>query len=184
MNLCNDDESVEEEHAKNKKINCSIKADQNDAKNRQREEAAKYRIQTELESYPATLFNILAESPQWFIECMTKRLRHNEDVRSPQRKKIIKRRGKRDRDSISSPIKQQQQLKEEAEDEEGMMKKRQKELVLHIIGASSDSELWGWNGQSKNDKEKRQQQHCTEDEGGNNKTCQMQSMHTLKHVQT
>ena len=68
---------------KNKKINCSIKTDQDNKK----KEAANYRIQTELESYPATLFNILAESPQWFIECMTKRLRHNDDVRSPQRKK-------------------------------------------------------------------------------------------------
>ena len=170
LNLCNDDESVEEElimQAKNKNIDCSIKADNQDNKTK---EAAKYRIQTELESYPATLFNILAESPQWFIECMTKRLRHNEDVRSPQRKKIIiRRRGKRDRDSKSSPIKQQQ-LKEEAEEEEGM-KKRQKELVLHIVGASSDSELWGWNGtNSKNDNDKRQQQQCytDEDEDGSN----------------
>ena len=29
------------------------------------------RVQTELESYPATLFNILADSPNWFTEART-----------------------------------------------------------------------------------------------------------------
>ena len=35
------------------------------------------RVQTELESYPATLFNILADSPNWFTEAMTRRVRYH-----------------------------------------------------------------------------------------------------------
>ena len=36
------------------------------------------RVQTELESFPATLFNILlADSPNWFTEAMTCRVRYH-----------------------------------------------------------------------------------------------------------
>ena len=58
------------------------------------------RVQTELESYPATLFNILADSPNWFTEAMTCRVRYifGKDGRSPEKV----RRGNRDRTAISS----------------------------------------------------------------------------------
>ena len=37
-------------------------------------EAARYRVRTERESYPATLFNVLSEGPDWFVEAITLRL--------------------------------------------------------------------------------------------------------------
>ncbi|KAL3765766.1 hypothetical protein ACHAW5_004173 [Stephanodiscus triporus] len=39
-----------------------------------RREATRYRIWTERESYPATLFNVLSEGPDWFVEAITLRL--------------------------------------------------------------------------------------------------------------
>ena len=127
LSLCNDDERAEDDL-----YNTSTK--QNSSTNSsQKEEAAKYRVQTERESYPATLFNMLiADGPPWLIENMTRRIRYREEVRSPEGK-AKKRRGKRDRQSFSA---------EEVSSESGSSR----QLVLHIIGASVDSELWGWDG--------------------------------------
>ena len=95
-----------------------------------------YRVQTELESYPATLFNILADSPNWFTEAMTRRIRYLEDCRSPEKV----RRGKRDRTAISSTT------QPSCTNNLG----NNKQLVIHIVGASSNSELWGWDGKNEN----------------------------------
>ena len=129
-------------------------------------EAAMYRVQTERESYPATLFNILSEGPDWFVESITRRLRCNVDVRSPipeERKKQQqqqKRRGKRERSSLSPKVsattgkRERDELSEEGDDvRDGGAAARgskKRELVLHIVGASIDSELWGWDMRSSN----------------------------------
>eukprot|EP00985_Skeletonema_marinoi_P026056 scaffold19821_cov166-Skeletonema_marinoi.AAC.13 len=136
LNLCNGDETAEDNlyntttTTKNTKHNTI-----------QKEEAAKYRVQTERESYPATLFNMLTDGPPWLIENLTRRLRYREEVRSPDAKgsgssggSETKRRGKRDRQSSSQ--------EETASSSSGLSR----ELVLHIVGASVDSELWGWDG--------------------------------------
>ena len=144
LNLCNDDEDAEEEMYNNKKKSSKKSNEKKKKSNsdQQKTEAAHYRVRTELESYPATLFNILSEAPDWYIESMTQKLRKNEDIRSPTAPpKKKQRRGKRDRSSIS-PKKDEDRSSE-----------RKRELVLHIVGASVDSELWNWNGSSpdKND---------------------------------
>ncbi len=132
LNLCNDDETAEDNlyNPTETKSTTTIKQNNN---NIQKEEAAKYRVQTERESYPATLFNMLiSDGPPWLIESLTRRLRYKEEVRSPDAKGgERKRRGKRDRQSLSQ---------EETTARSG------RELVLHIVGASVDSELWGWDG--------------------------------------
>ena len=143
LNLCNDDEDAEEEMY-NKKKKSSKKSNEKKKKSnsdQQKIEAAHYRVRTELESYPATLFNILSEGPDWLIESITDKLRKNEDIRSPTAPpKKKQRRGKRDRSSISP----------KKEDESTRSSERKRELVLHIVGASVDSELWNfnWNGSS------------------------------------
>ncbi|KAL7534675.1 hypothetical protein ACHAXR_006028 [Thalassiosira sp. AJA248-18] len=125
LNLCNDDEDAEEEYySKNNNDLKAVVAPPTTDQKKKKKEAATYRIQTELESYPATLFNILSEGPDWFVEAMTRRLRFRQDVRSPEKKQ---RRGKRDREQASSTT-------------------SSRELVLHIVGASVHSELWGWQG--------------------------------------
>jgi len=142
LNLCNDDEDAEEEMY-NKKKKSSKKSNEKNKKSnsdQQKTEAAHYRVRTELESYPATLFNILSEGPDWFIESMSQKLRKNEDIRSPTAPpKKKQRRGKRDRSSISP---------KKDEDASTRSSKRKRELVLHIVGASVDSELWNWNESS------------------------------------
>lgn len=121
LQLCNDDDDAEEElFGKNQ-----CEKNQKTVVGRSKK-AAEYRIKTEMESYPATLFNVLVETPHWFIDAMTKRLRSME---SP----IKIRREKRDRDSYCHT-------------HSGHGKK---ELVLHIVGASVDSELWGWDGRDE-----------------------------------
>ena len=126
LNLCNDDESAEEEIYSTKKgPNKKRKA----AADSNKMDAARYRVQTERESYPATLFNIIAESPGWYIEAVTRRLRRDVDPRTPTKKR---RRDKRDRDSLS-PV----------------APARQRELVIHVVGAS-EAELWEWNGSKRN----------------------------------
>lgn len=122
LKLCNNDEIAEDEMFN--------EDDGTKQKQGQAKEAALYRVQTEQESYPATLFNIMAESPTWFMEAMTRRIRYLEDPRSPEKP----RRGKRDRTAIS-PNQQQHA--------------GNKQLVIHIVGASSNSELWGWDGKKK-----------------------------------
>ena len=81
----------------------------------------------------------------WFLENLTRRIRYREEIRSPpsssrdddaytkmiMNEKKRKRRGKRDRKSLSL---------------ETTTSGNRKELVLHIVGASSDAELWGWDG--------------------------------------
>ena len=123
LKLCNDDDEAEDQ----------IFEHGNETKSRSQKQgqAAHYRIQTEQESYPATLFNVLAESPAWFMEAMTRRIRYLEDVRSPEKQ----RRGKRDRSTIS-PCKKQPA--------------GNKQLVIHVVGASTNCELWGWDGGTKN----------------------------------
>jgi len=139
LNLCNDDETAED----NLYNNTTTKHTTTTTKHTtiQKEEAAKYRVQTERESYPATLFNMLTDGPPWLIENLSRRLRYREEVRSPDAKVSSsgssgserKRRGKRDRQSSSQ---------EETVSSSGLSR----ELVLHIVGASVDSELWGWDG--------------------------------------
>ena len=144
LNLCNDDEAAEEEQNemdKKKKKGSNNKKKDYDTKVNHKQEAAKYRITTELESYPATLFNIISEGPHWFVESITRKLRYNEDVRSPEPPTKKQRRGKRDRNS-TSPMK---------ESDTGS---RRKELVLHIVGASVDSELWNYDGSTTTSKKK------------------------------
>lgn len=56
-----------------------------------RKEAARHRVRTELESYPATLLNVPhSEAPDWFVDAMTRRLRNRGERM---------RRGKRERDN-------------------------------------------------------------------------------------
>lgn len=119
LKLTNDDDDAEDDVFSDARQNGQTKS--------QSKEAALYRVQTEQESYPATLFNILAESPIWFMEAMTRRIRYLEDVKSPEKP----RRGKRDRSALS-PNKQQSP--------------GNKQLVIHVVGASQNSELWGWDG--------------------------------------
>ena len=126
LNLCNDDESAEEEiYSTTKEPNKEREA----AADSNKMDAARYRVQTERESYPATLFNIIAESPGWYIEAVTRRLRRDEDPRSPTRKR---RRDKRDRESLSPAA-----------------PARKRELVIHVVGAS-EAELWEWEGSKRN----------------------------------
>jgi hypothetical protein len=131
LKLCNDDENAEDElfDDSNNKVN-DVKL--TNEKQGQAKDAALYRVQTEQESYPATLFNVLAESPTWFMEAMTRRIRYLEDPRSP----VKQRRGKRDRSAIS-PNKQPSPSV------------GKKQLVIHIVGASTNSELWGWDGKKE-----------------------------------
>ena len=85
---------------------------------------------------------MLTDGPPWLIENLSRRLRYREEVRSPDAKgsgsssggSERKRRGKRDRQSSSQ--------EETASSSSGLSR----ELVLHIVGASVDSELWGWDG--------------------------------------
>ena len=138
--MCNDDETAEDNLYNNtsKTITNSTKKHNNI----QKEEAAKYRVQTERESYPATLFNMLIlDGPPWLIENLTRKLRYREEVRSPEAKgsgigSERKRRGKRDRQS----------LHREEEMPASSASRLHRELVLHVVGASVDSELWGWDG--------------------------------------
>ncbi|EJK75975.1 hypothetical protein THAOC_02282 [Thalassiosira oceanica] len=126
LNLCNDDDSAEEEIYGTKKgpnMKREVAVDSN------KMDAARYRVQTERESYPATLFNIIAESPGWYIEAVTRRLRRDEDPRSPTKKR---RRDKRDRETLS-PV----------------APARKRELVIHVVGAS-EAELWEWKGSKSN----------------------------------
>ena len=143
--MCNDDETAEDNLYNNtsKTITNSTKKHNNI----QKEEAAKYRVQTERESYPATLFNMLIlDGPPWLIENLTRKLRYREEVRSPEAKGLSggsgserKRRGKRDRQS----------LHREEEMPASSASRLHRELVLHVVGASVDSELWGWDGTTK-----------------------------------
>lgn len=174
LRLCNDDEDAEDElfgvdeARQNKKTkilkntSSSCGSESNDERNLshwrkissnsslKEKEAAMYRIQTERESYPATLFNILSEGPDWFVEAITRRLRCDVDVRSPipeERKQ--QRRGKRERSSLSpvaiaSGKRGREQISEEGDDGGRGQTRKKRELVLHIVGASTDSELWGW----------------------------------------
>jgi hypothetical protein len=87
IKICNDDEAVEDD-----------KADSLDAKRRQ---AAQDRIQSEFESYPATLANVMSESP-----CFGDMLNQASC---------------------------------------------DKELTVHVIGASTDSELWNYPEQHTKD---------------------------------
>eukprot|EP00970_Alexandrium_tamarense_P005703 scaffold933_cov190-Alexandrium_tamarense.AAC.23 len=136
LRLCNDDEDAEGElyDDDDGKSQWNKKKKMTPQQERAKE-ASKYRVQTERESYPATLFNILAEGPGWFMEAITRRVRYLEDPRSPE--VATERRGKRDRMSNSpkKPI---------------GAGSREKDLVIHIVGASVDSELWGWKGRSDN----------------------------------
>lgn len=185
LRLCNDDEDAEDElfgvdearQDKKKKIlkntSSSCGSESNDERNSishcrkstsnsslKEKEAAMYRIQTERESYPATLFNILSEGPDWFVEAITCRLRCDVDVRSPipeDRKQ--QRRGKRERSSLSpatvaSGKRGREQISEEGGDEGGGQRQKKRELVLHIVGASTNSELWGWDMSSSSRRKK------------------------------
>ncbi len=131
-----------------------------------RKEAAKYRIQTERESYPATLFNILSEGPDWFVESITRRLRCDADVRSPmpeEKGRRRRRRGKRERTSSSPKVAvgkrgRDQIISDEGDDVGavgGSPTRKERELVLHIVGASTNSELWGWDMSSSSGKRKK-----------------------------
>ena len=69
LRTCNDDEDAEEDellvlHTDNNNSH----SNNNNSHNKARTEAALYRIQTERESYPATLFNVLSEGPTWFVD--------------------------------------------------------------------------------------------------------------------
>jgi hypothetical protein len=172
LNLCNDDELVEDElYDNNNNNNDSNNSDSklnnnNNNNNNQKYEIAKYRIQTERESYPATLFNMLSDdSPSWLVEALSRRLRYKEEIRSPGGKLFHrstcgsgggeggegggerkKRRGKRDRQSLTSS----DEITTPTTTTIASLpsKGNKKELVLHIVGAQSDSELWGWDGSS------------------------------------
>ena len=147
LNLCNNDETAEDNLYNNNPT-----TNNNDNTTTQKQEAAKYRVQTERESYPATLFNMLISDigPPWLIENLTRKLRFKEGVRSPdvkigsssgssERKK--KRRGKRDRESLLG-----REGMAAASSSSSSNNRLHRELVLHIVGASVDSELWGWDG--------------------------------------
>ncbi len=157
LNLCNDDELVEDElYDNNNNSDSKLKNDNNN----QKYEIAKYRIQTERESYPATLFNMLSDDgPSWLVEALSRRLRYKEEIRSPEGKLFHrsaggeggggderkKRRGKRDRQSLTSS----DEITTPTTTTASLPSKgNKKELVLHIVGAQSDSELWGWDGSS------------------------------------
>ncbi|KAL3764493.1 hypothetical protein ACHAW5_004756 [Stephanodiscus triporus] len=165
--LCDDDEDAEDEFyrggggaggggggdsGKRRKRRRRI-GDRGKSGGGRRREAARYRVWTERESYPATLFNVLSEGPDWFVEAITRRLRRNADVRSPRAPKSttttttaddVKRRGKRDRSSALFGV---GSAREEREEEGGgATREGRREVVLHVVGASADSELWGWDG--------------------------------------
>ena len=123
LKLCNDDDEAEDDIFNH--------SDDTKSRSQKRDQAAQYRVQTEHESYPATLFNVLAESPTWFMEAMTRKIRYLEDIRSPEKQ----RRGKRDR-TATSPYKK--------------LPAGNKQLVIHVVGASTNSELWGWDGATEN----------------------------------
>ncbi|KAL3780497.1 hypothetical protein HJC23_012582 [Cyclotella cryptica] len=133
LRLCNDDEDAEGElfNEHGGKMNNSKS---NSQKQTQAKEAAMYRVQTERESYPATLFNILAESPDWFMDAMTRRIRNVENSRSSEKH----RRGKRDRVDHLPNTRES-------------VNSGKRQLVVHIVGASIESELWGWNGKKEQD---------------------------------
>ena len=82
LKLCQDDEDVEDKEGGHKL-------------DYQRREAAQYRVRSELESYPATLANVIAEGPCY--------------------------------ESVLKQCKTQ----------------TNKKLVIHVVGASIDGELWG-----------------------------------------
>jgi hypothetical protein len=148
LNLCNIDEIAEDDLYNTTKNTATNNNNNNN--NKQKYEAAKYRVQTERESYPATLFNMLiTDGPPWLIEKLTQKLRYREEVRSPEAKgsggsgggngnERKKRGGKRDRQSLSR--------EEETTMTTSSSRFNNRELVLHIVGASVDSELWGWDG--------------------------------------
>ena len=172
LNLCNDDELAEDElydnnnSSSNGNSNSDSKLNNSKDNNNQKYEIAKYRIQTERESYPATLFNMLSDDgPSWLVEALTRRLRYKEEIRSPEGKLFHrstggggsgegggkggerkKRRGKRDRQSLTSSDEIATPLPTTTASLSS--KGNKKELVLHIVGAQSDSELWGWDGTS------------------------------------
>ncbi|KAL7520741.1 hypothetical protein ACHAWX_005451 [Stephanocyclus meneghinianus] len=131
LRLCNHDEDAEGEFFNDDDDTMNNTKSKSQKQDHVRE-AAVYRVQTERESYPATLFNILAESPVWFMEAMTRRIRYVENPNLSTKQ----RRGKRDRVD-SSP------------NARPSLNAGNKQLVLHIIGASIDSELWGWNGKKE-----------------------------------
>jgi len=96
----------------------------------------------------------ITDGPSWFIENLTRKLRHGEGVCSPDAKKgrsggsggggggdksEKKRRGKRDRQSLN----QEEETEGTMSSSTSGLNNNRRELVLHIIGASSDSELWG-----------------------------------------
>ena len=148
LNLCNNDETAEDNLYNTNPTTTTTTTNTNTT---QKQEAAKYRVQTERESYPATLFNMLISDigPPWLIENLTCRLRYKEEVRSPDVKRIgsgserKQRRGKRDRESLG---------REEitaTNNNNNSSNGLHRELVLHIVGASVDSELWGWDGTTK-----------------------------------
>lgn len=86
LNLCNDDELVEDELYDNDDSKSDSKLNSSN-NNNQKYEIAKYRIQTERESYPATLFNMLSDDgPSWLVEALSRRLRYKEEIRSPEGK--------------------------------------------------------------------------------------------------
>ena len=137
LRLCNDDEDAEDEELL--------------LHNTERKEAAIYRNQTERESYPATLFNILSEGPTWFVEAMTRRARQAVDVKSPIRSPApitsaknsnSSRRGKRDRTTAFGNSGNEESQKRQNSSATTT------EIVLHIVGATTESELWGWDGSS------------------------------------
>ena len=76
LKTCNDDDNAEDD-VYNKNNTKSVGKKTENVKVNPTKEAALYRVQTELESYPATLFNILADSPNWFTEAMTCRVRYH-----------------------------------------------------------------------------------------------------------
>jgi len=87
-------------------------------------EAAQDRIRSEYESYPATIANILMENP-FFETRLKKRSSKAEDDHDFNLGPIKQRRCKRDREKTYSS------------------------LIVHVVGASQESELWGdFNGEA------------------------------------
>jgi len=147
LRLCNDDEDAEDEEL----LQLHNSKNNSNNNNTERKEAAIYRNQTERESYPATLFNILSEGPTWFVEAMTRRARQAVDVKSPIRSPVpitsaknsnSSRRGKRDRTTAFGNSGNEESQKRQNSSATTT------EIVLHIVGATTESELWGWDGSS------------------------------------
>ncbi|KAL3827519.1 hypothetical protein ACHAXA_002016 [Cyclostephanos tholiformis] len=166
LGLCDDDEVAEEEllggrgggggesGSNDGEVEASSRAGSDrKCSSEGRRDAARYRVQTERESYPATLFNILSEGPDWFVEAITRRLRCNQDVRSPMSTSTStstgKRGGKRDRSSAFG--------KWDKQDGEGGYEtpRSWRNIVLHVVGASAESELWNWDGKGKRGRSSR-----------------------------